>query len=179
MDENWVGSYSNGTSPNHQNVGFPALVMTGLQATINSYLENGCGNTTDWLNKDMECFLDGGEYHKIRSTFFNYFLESLSECTVNEIGNEDGAIKFKDDPDLMLLLEEHWLQHEEGLVVNAMVAYYKAHMKEIKGVVGVHVDDNVPDNGTLLSQLEEYWLQQDDGKILSGLANYYKENMKG
>ncbi len=180
MDENWMDSASHGTSPNHQNVGFPAQVMTGLQAALYSYFENGSRDTTDGLNKSMEYFLEeGGEYHKIRSTFFNHFLESLNECSANEIGNEDGAIKFKDDPDIMLQLEEHWLRHEEGIMVDAMAAYYKAHMKEIKGVVGVHIDDNIPDVGNLLSQLEEYWLQQDDGKILSALANYYKGNMKG
>ncbi len=181
MDENWMSSDSHGTTPNRQNITFPALVTLELHAALNAYFENGSRNTTDRIsiNDNMEYFVkEGDEYHKLRSTFFKNFLESLNKCSVTEEGNEDGAIKFEENPDLMIQLEEHWLRHEDGIMVDAMAAYYKAHMKEIKHEVGVLSDDNVPDESTLLSQLSEYWLQQNDGKMLSGLANYYKGNMK-
>ncbi len=82
MNEDWMGSSSN-------NVGFPALVMTGLQAAITSWLENGSGKTSGELSKDIDFYinrLEDGEYQEIRNAFFQQFLQSLRESMTLELG---------------------------------------------------------------------------------------------
>ncbi len=172
MDDDWMGSSSN-------NVGFPALVMTGFQAVITSWLENGSGNTSGELSKDIDFFikrLEDGEYQEIRYAFFKQFLESLRASSMGlelGIGNQDGEIH----PDLSLQLEEYWLQHDEGIMLSAL-AKYTSKMKEIKEVAIVHDDDDMPEAGKLSSDLQGHWSQHEKGIMLSALAKYSAKMME-